>query len=81
MRVSRNQFTVRCLMIVVAMVAIVLTIEIRLFSISKNIVSEHGDGMDYIPGEVFTAWAIFQIPVLLTLCLVYGVCRGIYRNW
>ena len=77
MRVSRTQFTVRSLMIGVAIVAIVLTIETRLFNISKNMVSDLGDGLGYIPGEALTVWVIFQIPILLTLWVAYCI----YRNW
>ncbi len=43
----------------------------------KKMVSDLGDGMDYIPGEAFTVWAIFQIPILLPLCLAYVM----YRNY
>ena len=76
MRVSRTQ-SLRFLMFAVAMVAIFLALEIPAFNISKNIVSEGGDGVSYIPDEARTVWAIFQIPIVVILCFVYGI----YRNW
>jgi hypothetical protein len=67
-------------MIAVAIVAIVLAIEIELFDLSKRMVSDLGDGTNYIPGEAAAAWAIFQIPILLTFLVITFVVRGIYRN-
>jgi hypothetical protein len=81
MRVSRTQFTVRSLMIDVATVAIMLTVEIGSFNISKKMVSDLGDGIDYIPEEAFAVWAIFQIPSLLTILLMMYLAYCMYRNW
>ena len=73
--------SLRSLMIAVAMVAIVLAIEIGLFDLAKRMVSDLGDGMDYIPGEATAAWAILHIPILAVLLVIFHVGYGIYRNW
>ncbi len=71
MRLSRPQFTMRWLMIAVGMMGMVLAGEIRLFDICKNVVSDGGDGVDYIPGEAITVWSIIQVPILLILLSLY----------
>jgi hypothetical protein len=71
MRVSGTPFTV----------AIMLTVEIGSFNISKKMVSDLGDGIDYIPEEAFTVWGILQIPILLTILLMMYLAYCIYRNW
>jgi hypothetical protein len=77
MRVFRIQFTVRSLMFAVAMAAIVLTIEIGLFNSCKKMASPLGYGVVYYTRDAFTIWAMFQVPILLTLCLACGI----YRNY
>ena len=68
-------------MMAVAIVAIVLAIEMGLFATARRMVSDLGDGMDYIPGEAVMTWAMFHIPILLITLVILYVVRGIYRNW
>ncbi len=70
MWLPRPRFTVRSLMIAVAIAAVLIAVEISVFAYSKNLVSDYGDGKDYIPGEAWAVWAIIQIPVLLSLVLL-----------
>jgi hypothetical protein len=63
-------------MFAVAIVAMVLAGELALFDMSKKLVSDLGDGVDYIPAEALTVWATFQFPILIIACLVYAIVRS-----
>ncbi len=73
--------SLRSLMIATAIVATVLAVEIGLFATARRMVSDLGDGMDYIPGEAVAACAILHIPIVLIFLVILYVARGIYRNW
>ncbi len=61
------RFTVRQLMVLVALVAVALATECALIRLAFNLVVEtHGDGTwEYIPGEAVAAWGVLH--VMLTL--------------
>jgi hypothetical protein len=71
MRLIRPRFTLRWSIIAVAILAVVLALEKRMFWLCAKLVSDLGDGEDYLLGEAWTVWSIFHLPILL-LCLVLG---------
>ena len=63
----------RWVMIAVAAVAVILALEMRLFGYCRNLVSDLGDGVGYIPSEARMTWVAFQIPFLLIVVLIFSI--------
>ncbi len=79
MRLPRVRFTVRRMMVAVGIVAILLVMEINVAAYARNLVSDLGDGEDYIQGEAVTVWAILQVPMILALYSV-SLIRHLFRQ-
>ena len=75
MRLPRVRFTVRRIMLAVAVAAVVMGIEINVASYARCIVSDLGDGQDYIASEAAMVWIVAQIPLSLALAVTFAVFR------
>ncbi len=74
MRVSRFRFTVRGMMIVVAVVGVLMVVEIKIARWAINVVSE-GDGRGgtvYIRNEAIGVWMVANIAFALSSFLIGG---------
>jgi hypothetical protein len=70
----------RTLMIAVAVVAVILAVEFQLARHAVRIVSDRGDGEEYIPGEAVMVWGFLQVPFAAFLFFIMAMILAVRES-